>query len=116
MDQYDKISYYDLMSYRANSDKKLNNSEAMRVVREMLGDNSSCLIIREHCILRMKERGINQRDIINVLLGGRCTGAEPHIASGYWVYRFETGNYRVECNINVGRNIIAITVIKKRRP
>ncbi len=81
----------------------------------MLTKNPSCLIIREHCKVRMLERGMNHRDILNTLLRGRCTGIEEHFKSGLDVYRFETENYRVECNIFKFENIVAITAIKKRR-
>lgn len=81
----------------------------------MLNKDSSRLIIREHCKARMLERGMNYRDVLNTLLGGRCTGIEQHIKSGLDIYRFETENYRVECNIFKYENIVAITAIKKRR-
>lgn len=81
----------------------------------MLKQDPSCLIIRKLCQERMLERGMNHRDVLNTLLGGRCTGTEIHIQSGLSVYRFETNNYRVECNIFVNESIVAITAIKKRK-
>ena len=114
IDIYDTISYYDLMPSRESSDKKMNLREATRVAHEMLRKDSSCLIIREHCRQRMLERGLNLRDVKNTLLGGNCMAVELHIQSGLHVYRFETNNYRVECNIFKYENIVAITVIKKR--
>ncbi len=63
----------------------------------------------------MIERGMNHRDVLNTLLGGRCKSTEVHIQSGLDVYRVETSNYRVECNIFVNKSIVAITAIKKRK-
>jgi hypothetical protein len=103
------------MSHRRSADKTMSIAEATRIVREMLEQKPSCLIIRQHCIDRMLERGMNQRDILNTLLGGKCTGNEIHIKSGLDVYRFETNNYRVECNIFVNQSIVAITAIRKRK-
>ena len=103
------------MSSSGPADKTMNIREAMRVVREMLKEDPSCLIIRKHCQDRMLERGLNHRDVINTLLGGRCTGSEVHIQSGLDVYRFETNNYRVECNVFVNESIVAITAIRKRK-
>lgn len=111
----DIISYYDFMSSRSSSDKRMNNSEVTKIVREMLKKSTSCLIIRQHCLDRMRQRQINQRDVINVLLGGTCRAAEQHIKSGFWVYRFETNNYRVECNVFKHKSIVAITAIRKRK-
>lgn len=102
------------MSFRGSTDKKMSIGEATKVVREMLHKDSSCLIIRDHCQIRMKERGMNYRDVFNTLLGGKCTGIEPHIKSGLNVYRFETESYRVECNIFKYENIVTITAIRKR--
>lgn len=103
------------MSHHDSSDKRMNNNEVTKVVHEMLKKDTSCLIIRQHCLDRMRERLINQRDIINVLLGGNCRAAEQHIRSGLWVYRFETNNYRVECNVFKHKSIVAITAIRKRK-
>lgn len=103
------------MSYGDHSDKKMGHVEATKVARVMIQEDSSYLIIKDHCLRRMKERGINHRDIINVLLGGKCTGVELHNLSGCWVYRFETKNYRIECNIFKNESIVAITAIRKRR-
>lgn len=111
----DKISYYDLMSSGRSADKRMGVNEATKMAKEMLSKDPSCLIIREHCKNRMLERGMNYRDVLNTLLGGRCTGIEAHDRSGLDVYRFETMNYRVECNIFKTKNIVAITAIKKRR-
>jgi hypothetical protein len=102
------------MSKTDSSDKRMNINEAMKVAKEMLGKDPSCLTFTQHCLTRMRERGLNHRDVINTLLGGRCTGVEEHIKSGYAVYKFETQNYRVECNIFKYENIVAITAIKKR--
>lgn len=79
------------MSHHDSADKKMSINEATKVARYMMTQDTSCLIIRDHCVQRMTERGINHRDI-NVLLGGKCTEVEPHPTSGYWVYRFETAN------------------------
>ncbi len=103
------------MSSLDPADKRMSIKEATKVTREMLHENSSCLIIREHCQKRMLERGMNHRDVLNTLLGGKCTGIEVHIKSGLDVYRFETDHYRVECNVFKYENIVAITAIKKRR-
>ena len=112
---YDIISYYGLMSSSRSSDKRMGINEATKVAREMLNKDSSCLIFSDHCITRMKERGMNQRDVINVLLGGKCNAIEVHPKSGLNVYRFETPSYRVECNIFKYENIVAITAIRKTR-
>ncbi len=98
-----------------SDDKKLNINEATKLVHQMLGADTSCLIFSRHCEKRMKEREISPRDVINVLLGGRCAGSEPHSKSGLWVYRFETNNYRVECNVFRFKNIVVITVIRKKK-
>jgi len=104
------------MSSLDSADKRMSIKEATKIVRKMLTKDSSCLIIREHCQKRMLERGMNHRDVLNTLLGGKCMGIEEHIKSGLnVVYRFETDNYRVECNVFKYESIVAITAIKKRR-
>lgn len=103
------------MSKSDSDDKKMALAEVSRVVKEMLAQDPGCLIISGHCLKRMKERGINHRDIVNVLLGGRCVAVEIHIKSGLWVYKFETNSYRVECNAHKYDSIVAITAIRKGR-
>lgn len=109
------MSYNDVMSSGSSSEIKMDKSEVTKLVRRMVAADSACLRFRKHCIERMVERGLNQRDVINVLLGGKCTVIEPHPRSGLWVYRFETNNYRVECNVFRNDSIVVITVIRKRR-
>ena len=101
------------MSYKDKTDKKLNVNQASKIVKEMVRNDSECIIFRSHGINRIKQRGMNHRDVINVFMGGRCTAVELHSQSGLWVYRFETNNYRIECNIYVYKNIVVITAINK---
>jgi mRNA-degrading endonuclease RelE of RelBE toxin-antitoxin system len=103
------------MSSSGSDDKRMSIREATKVVRMMLNKDASCLIIRDHCQMRMRERGMNLRDVLNTLLGGKCTGIEEHLKSGLNVYKFETDNYRVECNVFKHESIVAITAIRKRR-
>jgi mRNA-degrading endonuclease RelE of RelBE toxin-antitoxin system len=103
------------MSSFRQTDKTMSLGEATKVAKEMLDMNPACLILSNHCKERMLERGMNLRDVANTLLGGRCTGVEQHFKSGLDVYRFETNNYRIECNIFKHENIVAITAINKRK-
>lgn len=103
------------MSSSKKTDTSMSLKEATKVAKQMLGDDPACLILSNHCKERMLERGMNLRDVLNTLLGGNCMGVESHIKSGLDVYRFETTNYRVECNIFKNENIVAITAIKKRK-
>lgn len=45
------------MSYKGKADKRLNVNQASKVVKEMVSNDSGCIIFRSHGIKRIKQRG-----------------------------------------------------------
>ena len=67
-------------------DEPLDLVQAKQIARFIIDEGT--YVVSKHVSHRMKERGIDQIDCINVIRGGYCSAAETE--GSRWRYRFET--------------------------
>lgn len=98
--------------------KRYAPAEAMRRIKRNLSNGET--IPTSHFTERLKKRGIDMQDVLNVLRKGTIPSPpEPHLTTGRWIYNvegetIEGKSLKISVDIDDSRNVLVSVSWKGR--
>jgi hypothetical protein len=98
--------------------KRYAPAEAMRRIKSNLSNGET--ILTSHFTERLKKRGIDMQDVLNILRQGTIPSPpEPHLTTGRWIYNvegetIEGESLKISVDIDDSKNVL-LSVSRKGR-